>query len=730
MDRKVHASSEDICGSLVSNDLIADNDLVKKSDFSERKIETKKTYEKVIHAFKNKKINFASFIEDMFASVKGAHLESHTMGVAKISLELAQYNGFSPLEQSLIFWAAFLHDLGKVHIPDEIISSPHRLNDWQYYVIKMHPLISERLAKEIPLLTEKHYIDGHWISVCDIIRYHHEKEDGSGYEGVEVLNKFNKILNIADAFEAMRDATRKFNAERSTGISNVLNRMYYDIGTHFDKKYLKSFIKMLKHKGENKQSFKPDWLKKKITGKNFFFTLWSEGMEYQPDPDYTCVNSIFTDNQPMVSIENLMAFIAEFVNRERYLETWVNGDKYRIEIEAEPYIINQEPDKAKISIYKNNELVAKIEQDKFLRSKELFIEKTGMQNNEVKNDFLNAGEFISTAAGQFYFNNLNMTEQGFKDVLKKYGAITVDELRVFVEAQLDRENPLKVKEVLDVLMSDLIAGENVAVSGRNITVLDSVDIALSNSADLFSDHEKVKRELEKYFSEKYIENVYTKREKIFAFWQEVKHNTIRYVQIDTDKFSSKEQAQVLPLIDYISKLNLRCVPVEKVKETVNGVVREDRNLLPEEKLLKEHIVYNSLLFNYFIEISGLLDSSFIRMTKNHEDNRSKNYIKSFVMSEHYPELTLYLDNVVGKYEYREIGVPDELLDNIKLIDMIYEFIGSNGHIDYIFNYDRFQLSQKERELFFKWLLKHDDVVNTQFKDAGIWDDIKRLYQKN
>lgn len=125
----------------------------------------------------------------------------HTRRVGELSAKIAQELGLSPAEVEVIRWAAPLHDLGKIGIPDSILLKPARLTPEEFDCIKRHTEIGASILSrgKSPILS----------AAREIARYHHERWDGSGYnEGLagEAIPLFARIVSVADAFDAMRSA--------------------------------------------------------------------------------------------------------------------------------------------------------------------------------------------------------------------------------------------------------------------------------------------------------------------------------------------------------------------------------------------------------------------------------------------------------------------------------------------------------------------------------------------
>jgi putative nucleotidyltransferase with HDIG domain len=162
--------------------------------------------------------------ETYFAVVRewGQSIESsdtytfgHCERVAGYGLALARELGLDEEHQTTIRIGAYLHDLGKVRVPHEVLNKPSALTAEEFRVIQMHPLWGLELLATV---------DFPW-DIKPIIRWHHEKYDGSGYpdrlRGDEIpLNA--QIICIVDVYDALT-TTRSYRAALSP--SEALTKM-------------------------------------------------------------------------------------------------------------------------------------------------------------------------------------------------------------------------------------------------------------------------------------------------------------------------------------------------------------------------------------------------------------------------------------------------------------------------------------------------------------------------
>ena len=129
----------------------------------------------------------------------------HSLRVAEITAEiLRQLNkdgktSFSKEEAENIVIAAYIHDIGKLSVPQEILSKQGKLTDMEFEKIKQHPLSGYIRIKrlDLPQKLEK--------TCCDIAMLHHKKIDGSGYpQSVDKpVPYYAQIVQVADIYEAL-----------------------------------------------------------------------------------------------------------------------------------------------------------------------------------------------------------------------------------------------------------------------------------------------------------------------------------------------------------------------------------------------------------------------------------------------------------------------------------------------------------------------------------------------
>lgn len=167
-----------------------------------------------------------------FVEARDPYTGGHLWRVSRYARLLAERSDFSDAEAARIGLGGFLHDLGKVGIPDAILRKPDRLTDEEYAVIKTHPDIGMRMLAGHPLAA----------LVKDAVQLHHERPDGLGYPlrlRGESIPEVARIVGICDAFDAMtssRPYRRGMHRDKALGILSAGN------GTQFDTRFADIFI--------------------------------------------------------------------------------------------------------------------------------------------------------------------------------------------------------------------------------------------------------------------------------------------------------------------------------------------------------------------------------------------------------------------------------------------------------------------------------------------------------
>jgi len=128
--------------------------------------------------------------------LKDAETEGHSRRVTAFAIQIAHAMGLQPKTMHILARGAFLHDIGKMAIPDAILRKPHSLTEDETTIMREHSYLGYRILKKIPFLAES----------AEIVYAHQEHWDGSGYpRGLkgEEIPLGARIFAVADTLDAI-----------------------------------------------------------------------------------------------------------------------------------------------------------------------------------------------------------------------------------------------------------------------------------------------------------------------------------------------------------------------------------------------------------------------------------------------------------------------------------------------------------------------------------------------
>jgi len=163
---------------------------------------------------------------------KDSYTQGHSERVALISKQLAKAAGLDDPTVERIYLSALVHDVGKIGVPEAVLTKPGKLTNEEYGLVKKHPETGARILEGIRQMQD--LIPG--------VMHHHESWDGRGYpDGLagHDIPLFGRIIGLADAFDAMSSDRTYRNA---MPMNKVLDEVRRCSGTQFDPELVEIFL--------------------------------------------------------------------------------------------------------------------------------------------------------------------------------------------------------------------------------------------------------------------------------------------------------------------------------------------------------------------------------------------------------------------------------------------------------------------------------------------------------
>ena len=164
--------------------------------------------------------------------IKDAYTHGHSKRTARVATELGIRMALTPDRLRVIARGAYLHDIGKIGVPDQILNKPGRLTDEERAVIETHPALGHEMAKTAPSLYE----------ALGVILHHHERVDGGGYPhgltGSEIPLEA-RVVAVADVWDAL---TTDRSYRPGWPPAEALAHIHAGSGTHFDARVVDALV--------------------------------------------------------------------------------------------------------------------------------------------------------------------------------------------------------------------------------------------------------------------------------------------------------------------------------------------------------------------------------------------------------------------------------------------------------------------------------------------------------
>ncbi|SMB96985.1 diguanylate cyclase [Deinococcus hopiensis] len=189
------------------------------------------------------RMSFEGGLLGLGAALEARDLETHghTQRVATLSIKLGVLLGLQGQDLDQLRQGAYLHDIGKLAIPDAILLKPGKLTREEWQLMQLHAHKGWEMAQRIPMLPE---------ATLDLIRHHHERWDGRGYpdgltgENIPLLARIFAVCDVYDALVSVRPYKSAWT------VSEALEEVAEQGGRQFDPAVVEVFLKLFQETAE------------------------------------------------------------------------------------------------------------------------------------------------------------------------------------------------------------------------------------------------------------------------------------------------------------------------------------------------------------------------------------------------------------------------------------------------------------------------------------------------
>jgi HD-GYP domain-containing protein (c-di-GMP phosphodiesterase class II) len=164
----------------------------------------------------------------------------HSQGVLALALDVGAQLALDSRRRRDLEFASLLHDIGKIHVPNEILNKPGKLTEEEWELVRRHPEDGQRMLERV---------GGVFSDVAPIVRAHHERIDGRGYpDGLtgEDIPLEARIISACDAYSAMT-TDRPYRA--AMPIEDAVEELLRGGGSQFDERVVEALLRVARGDG-------------------------------------------------------------------------------------------------------------------------------------------------------------------------------------------------------------------------------------------------------------------------------------------------------------------------------------------------------------------------------------------------------------------------------------------------------------------------------------------------
>jgi len=348
----------------------------KIKEVKQKSLQNRTLQEEQVEEYKKVLLALIKMIEQ-----RDSYTAGHSQRVAKYSKMLACEMGLDEESCETLYQAGILHDIGKVAIPDVILLKPESLNEREYTLIKEHVEVGTNILEDVPRFKK----------LANIIQYHHEKYDGSGYpyglKGDEIP-QLSRIMIVADAFDAMT-TSRIYRHKKSIDFAlHELEKLKY---IQFHPEIVECALKVFKN--IEIEDFTPQTPKNKLEEERFVY-FYKDSVTQLFNNKY--FKSILTENEETHYYDYLYIFSLHNFAPYNYAQGWEAGDILLVNFAK---VIKE---------YFENKIICRLHADNFviLSHDEL----------EFKEDFLSALKSTLVSEVTYSLQSFDLTKEDFASI--------------------------------------------------------------------------------------------------------------------------------------------------------------------------------------------------------------------------------------------------------------------------------------------------------------------------
>ncbi|WP_407543327.1 GAF domain-containing protein (plasmid) [Deinococcus radiomollis] len=160
----------------------------------------------------------------------------HTDRVTALAVRLGTARGLGQDDLEVLRWGAYLHDIGKVAVPDDVLRKPGQFTPEERHVMQRHVVIGDEMLRDEDFLPN---------GVREVVRHHHERWDGGGYpDGLSggAIPLLARIFSVVDVYDALI-SERPYKPAWSHEVA--LAELNHCAGTQFDPEVVQAFLALV-----------------------------------------------------------------------------------------------------------------------------------------------------------------------------------------------------------------------------------------------------------------------------------------------------------------------------------------------------------------------------------------------------------------------------------------------------------------------------------------------------